>query len=214
MSWILPAGPEDPRYRLTIPWAATAVDELRPDGAIRTRRTRLAEPLARALVEAGYTVEDWQSVLAATSITVTPDPDGPLQVTATVPRPTQVPPGELNPQATITVEYVGGASDGMVEPLTMDPYVPPDLAIAVGTDLYTRYGYDLGTGCWLYGRERGRVTRLTEGTPLPGADPEELAGDDETFGAAEDLDGLWDQDEEQDEEQDENQDENPDENRG
>lgn len=152
MSTILPAGPEDTRYFTTFRLDPAELD--RPVIDSRLRRSKMALPLSRALIDAGYVVEDYRMLLPGISVVAREAADGKLDVTATIPRPARVPDGELNPETTMWVEYVGGVDDGYVEKLDAGTVVPPTLGIALNGSVYARYGYDLVEGRWLYRRQR------------------------------------------------------------
>lgn len=164
---ILPAGPEDPRYTVTVTIDAAALDRTMQDTT--WRRTRLGQPLMRKLQKAGFVVDDWRNTFQCASVVAREADGGRLSVTVTAPRPHLVPVGELNPEEAITVEYVGGVDDGWVEPLEMSAPIPPSLAISLHGSIYERWGYDLTHGAWLYCR----------------LNPSRLSADDDEGAAAE-----------------------------
>lgn len=143
----LPAGAGDARYTVTVRIDPAEVDRALTDP--RWRRVKLGMPLARVLQAEGFVVPEWRTALACASV-VGREAEGGLVLTVTAPRPHHVPDGELNAEDTITVEYVGGADDGLVEPLRLPGAIPPSTAISLNSCVYTRWSYDLAEGVWLY----------------------------------------------------------------
>lgn len=161
MTHILPAHKNATRYRTTLTIDPAALDKVLTDRTFR--RTKLGEPLQKVLITAGYQVPSWHDALAAASITASEAAGGKIHITAMCPRPWLVPAAELNPEDTISVEYIGGEEDGAVDPaLHMDPVVPPNLGISLNGVVYFRTAYDLAKGVWLYQMTRNTPVELTE----------------------------------------------------
>lgn len=116
----------------------------------------IGRPLAHQLTEAGYQVEDMNTILEGSQITVDTITEPEHAIFLVVfPHPAGEKRGEMHPLRGITVELIGGEHDGTRPPVRAEQheqinYTAPGAKPGEHTATYRRTGYNLADGSWSY----------------------------------------------------------------